>query len=254
MLRGMTQPQRPEVCPACGRYPDVARFCLRCGVLNSHPLSGDRAAPYLYRLAAELLDLLIFALGIAPWLIWMWYTARDGQSPAKRLLGMYVIAEDGQPISPQRMWMRELGIKRLLFGLLGYLFSGLPTLIDGGWMLLNPDRQCVHDRMVGTLVVVHREPFAAPRGPAPRPDLSGCRAAAAGAAGRVAARAPAASRSRSGPGAGRPGPAAGAAGARAAARGAVAVRVRATAGGSGAAAAGGGRDAAGRLGQLFAGA
>ena len=40
-------------------------------------------------------------------------------------------------------------------------------------MLLNPDRQCVHDRMVGTLVVVHRESFAAPRGPAPRPDLSG---------------------------------------------------------------------------------
>ena len=69
--------------------------------------------------------------------------------------------------------MRELAIKRLLFGLLGYVFTGLPTLIDGGWMLLNPDRQCVHDRMVGTLVVVHREPFAIPRGPAPRPDLSG---------------------------------------------------------------------------------
>ena len=173
MLRGMTQPQRPEVCPACGRYPDVARFCLRCGVLNSHPLSGDRAAPHLYRLAAELLDLLIFALGIAPWLIWMWFTARDGQSPGKRLLGMYVIAEDGQPISPKRMWIRELAIKRLLFGLLGYLFTGLPTIVDGGWMLLNPDRQCMHDRMVGTLVVVHREPFAIPRGPAPRPDLSG---------------------------------------------------------------------------------
>ena len=231
----------------------MARFCLRCGVLNSHPLSGDRAAPYLYRLAAELLDLLIFALGIAPWLIWMWYTARDGQSPGKRLLGMYVIAEDGQPISPQRMWMRELGIKRLLFGLLGYLFSGVPTLIDGGWMLLNPDRQCVHDRMVGTLVVVHREPFAAPRGPAPRPDLSGVAlpppappAVLPPERPRPPAPAPA--------GAGRAGPAAGAAGARAAARGVVAVRVRATASGSGAAAAGGGRDAAGRLGRLRAGA
>ena len=155
------QPQRPEVCPACGRYPDVARFCLRCGVLNSHPQSGDRAAPYLYRLAAEALDLLIFALGVIPWLIWMWYTARDGQSPAKRLLGMYVLAEDGQPITPQRMWMRELGIKRLLFGLLGYLFVGLPTIVDGGWMMLNPDRQCVHDRMVGTLVVLRREPRSA---------------------------------------------------------------------------------------------
>ena len=136
----MTQPQRREVCPVCGLYPDVGRFCLKCGTLNSHPHSGDRAAPYRYRLAAELLDLLIFALGVLPWLVWMWHTANDGQSPGKRLLGMYVLAEDGQAITPQRMWMRELAIKRLLFGLLGYLFTGIPTLVDGGWMLLNPDR------------------------------------------------------------------------------------------------------------------
>lgn len=158
----MTQAQRPETCPACGEYPDVGRFCLRCWTLNSHPLSGDRAASLLYRLAAELLDILILALGIIPWLVWMWFTSRDGQSPGKRLLKMYVLAEDGQPVTPQRMWMREFAIKRLLFGFLGYLFVGLPTIVDGGWMLLNPDRQCVHDRMVGTLVVVRRAPVVAP--------------------------------------------------------------------------------------------
>ena len=161
MLCGMTQAQRPETCPACGQYPDVARFCLRCGVLNSHPQSGDYAAPWYRRLYAELLDILILALGIVPWLVWMWRTSRDGQSPGKRLLGMQVLAEDGQPVSPQRMWMRELAIKRLLFGLLGYLFMGLPTIANGGWMMLNPDRQCVHDRMVGTLVVVRRTPVVA---------------------------------------------------------------------------------------------
>ena len=157
----MTQPQRPEVCPACGRYPDVARFCLRCAVLNSHPYSGDYAAPWHRRLAAELLDIAILLLGVVPWLLWMRQTSRDGQTPGKRLLRMYVLSEDGQPLTPQRMWMREFGIKRLLFGLLGHLFLGLPTIVDGVWMLLNPDRQCVHDRMVGTLVVVRRPPLAA---------------------------------------------------------------------------------------------
>jgi hypothetical protein len=55
------------------------------------------------------------------------------------------------------MWMRELVIKRLLLGLVGYGLTLLGPIINAGWILLNPDRQCVHDRLVGTLVVVRRE-------------------------------------------------------------------------------------------------
>ncbi len=87
----------------------------------------------------------------------MWFTSRDGQSPAKRLLDLYVIDEAGQAISLQRMWMRELVIKRLLLGLIGYAFGLLGPIINAGWILLNPDRQCVHDLMVGALVVIRRE-------------------------------------------------------------------------------------------------
>ena len=87
----------------------------------------------------------------------MWFTSRDGQSPAKSLLDLYVINEAGQEITPQRMWMRELVIKRLLLGFIGYAFGLLGPIINAGWILLNPDRQCVHDRMVGTLVVIRRE-------------------------------------------------------------------------------------------------
>ncbi|MDE2967039.1 MAG: RDD family protein [Chloroflexota bacterium] len=148
---------RSEHCPVCDQYPGVGAFCSECGVLASHPTSGDYAAPYLRRLAGEVLDLLIFLL-LPIWLYWMWFTSRDGQSPAKSLLDLYVIAESGQPITPQRMWVRELVIKRLLLGLVGYLFSLLGPIINAGWILMNPDRQCVHDRMVGTLVVVRREP------------------------------------------------------------------------------------------------
>ena len=148
---------RSEHCPACDDYPGVGAFCTSCGVLASHPTSGDYAAPYVRRLAGELLDLLIFLL-LPIWLYWMWFTSREGQSPAKSLLDLYVIAESGQPITPQRMWVRELLIKRLLLGLIGYLFTLLGPIINAGWILLNPDRQCVHDRMVGTLVVVRREP------------------------------------------------------------------------------------------------
>lgn len=155
---------RSEHCPACDDYPGVGAFCSACGVLASHPTSGDYAAPYLRRLAGELLDLLIFLL-VPIWLYWMWFTSREGQSPAKSLLDLYVIAESGQPITPQRMWVRELLIKRLLLGLIGYLFTLLGPIINAGWILLNPDRQCVHDRMVGTLVVVRRQPpeLAQPR-------------------------------------------------------------------------------------------
>ena len=146
---------RSERCPICDEYPGVGAFCGECAVLMSHPTSGDYAAPYLRRLAGEVLDLLIFAL-LPIWLYWMWFSSQDGQSPAKSLLDLYVIHESGQPVTPQRMWMRELVIKRLLLGLLGYLFGLLGPLIDAGWILLNPDRQCIHDRMVGTLVVVRR--------------------------------------------------------------------------------------------------
>lgn len=157
----MTTPRpralRSEHCPVCDEYPGVGAFCSSCGVLASHPTSGDYAAPYLRRLAGELIDLLIFLL-LPIWLYWMWFSSRDGQSPAKSLLDLYVIAESGQPITPQRMWVRELVIKRLLLGLIGYAFSLLGPIINAGWILMNPDRQCVHDRMVGTLVVVRREP------------------------------------------------------------------------------------------------
>lgn len=179
---------RAEHCPICNEYPGVGVFCSQCSVLMSHPTSGDYAAPYVRRLGCELLDLLIFLL-LPVWLYMMWFTSRDGQSPAKSLLGMYVINEAGQEVTPQRMWLRELVIKRLLLGLIGYAFGLLGPIINAGWILLNPDRQCVHDRMVGTLVVVRREaptpydrapefavadaqmPPPAPRGPRVRPPI-----------------------------------------------------------------------------------
>ncbi len=161
-----TSALRAEHCPVCEKYPGVGAFCSECGVLSSHPTSGDYAAPYLHRLAGEILDLLIFLL-LPIWLAWMWTTARDGQSPAKSLLNLYVIHESGQPLTPQRMWVRELVIKRLLLGLVGYALSLLGPIINAGWILMNPDRQCVHDRFVGTLVVVRRDPPALAR-PAPQ--------------------------------------------------------------------------------------
>ena len=148
-------PLRAERCPVCGEYPDVGVFCEACLVLNSHPQAGDYAASYWLRLAGELIDLVLFLL-LPIWLVWMWFASREGQSPGKAMLGMYVIHESGQPITPQRMWVRELLIKRLLLGLVGYLFGFLGPILNAGWIMFNPDRQCMHDRMVGTLVVVHR--------------------------------------------------------------------------------------------------
>ncbi|MDE2932267.1 MAG: RDD family protein [Chloroflexota bacterium] len=59
---------------------------------------GPQLASQGRRLAGAVLDVGIFllTLGIG-WVIWYLIAVRRGQSPAKRLLGMRVIREDGAP-------------------------------------------------------------------------------------------------------------------------------------------------------------
>jgi uncharacterized RDD family membrane protein YckC len=111
------------------------------------------------RLGAYLLDILLvpFTLGIG-WIIWSLFAWRRGQSPAKQLLGMYVV-HDGKRASWWRMLVRELFCKWLAgavcFGLapLTYGVTLIPYYL---WLCLDPDHKALWDRMAGTRVLEER--------------------------------------------------------------------------------------------------
>ena len=96
-------------------------------------------------------------LGVG-WLVWSLLAWRRGQSPAKQLLGMYVV-HDGRPASWKRMAAREIlckGIVGVICGLLARPTYGLSLLPYYFWLCFNVDREALWDRPAGTHVVEDR--------------------------------------------------------------------------------------------------
>jgi len=110
---------------------------------------GVNAASLWRRFFASLLDsiLLILTLGVG-WLIWFFFTAQKGQSPGKSLLGLRCLKIDGSLPTAGAMWLRDVVIKALLWG----LFSPL-SLVAYLWAFFDKDKQALHDKMVNTVVV-----------------------------------------------------------------------------------------------------
>lgn len=126
------------------------------------------------RFAGFILDVLlaIFTLAIG-WLVWFLIIAGRGQTPAKQILRMRVVREDGQLASYGWMLLREIGVKIIAFAVLNF---ALVALIGGagGWVYLavfavcalwcvwDANRQCLWDKAVRTLVVHDPEGVGAP--------------------------------------------------------------------------------------------
>jgi uncharacterized RDD family membrane protein YckC len=89
-------------------------------------------------------------LGTAGFGIWCWLTIRNvlanGQSIAKKMLGIKVVRTDGSPISLGRIfWLRNV-----VNGLLGII--PLYQLVD--WLFIfGEPRQCLHDKLADTIVI-----------------------------------------------------------------------------------------------------
>jgi uncharacterized RDD family membrane protein YckC len=97
---------------------------------------------------------LVLALGaalmLAGGIAWIWLTilfvARNGQTIAKKIVGIKVVRSDGSPASLGRIfWLRNvvnglLGIIPL-YGLIDHLF------------IFGMQRQCLHDKIADTIVV-----------------------------------------------------------------------------------------------------
>jgi uncharacterized RDD family membrane protein YckC len=94
--------------------------------------------------------LAIGAVTLVGFTVWCWltikYVKRNGQSIAKKLLGIKVVRTDGSPASLGRvMWLRNVVNALIsivpLYGLVDTLF------------IFGESRQCLHDKIADTIVV-----------------------------------------------------------------------------------------------------
>jgi uncharacterized RDD family membrane protein YckC len=82
--------------------------------------------------------------------VWCWltfkYVRENGQTIAKRILGIKVIRSDGSPASVGRIfWLRNI-----VNGLLGIIpLYGLVEVL----FIFGDARQCLHDKIADTIVV-----------------------------------------------------------------------------------------------------
>ena len=152
-------------------------FCSSCEILSSDPQRRAYAASRWSRLGAFSLDYLIIWLTIGVgWLIWLAIVAPRGQSPGKSLLGLYIHRVDGDQANASHVWLREFGwdaalglIAIALLVLFGAFASSVEeflilwfwltvlfwsvSFLDAAWLLWDRDRQTLHDKVLGTLVV-----------------------------------------------------------------------------------------------------
>ena len=112
------------------------------------------------RLGAYSIDLVVsvFTLWIG-WYIWFAFTAPNGQTPGKQLLGLYVIKDDGTRAGGGYTWLRESLVKDLLFTILSLATSGILWFIGSLWLLWDRDRQCLWDKIASTHVAYSPNDF-----------------------------------------------------------------------------------------------
>jgi uncharacterized RDD family membrane protein YckC/type II secretory pathway pseudopilin PulG len=75
---------------------------------------------------------------------------RNGQTLGKQLVGIRVVRDDGYPVGPGIVLRRELLIK----GLLTWITLGAFELVDCLWPLGDPTNRALHDKIVGTHVLI----------------------------------------------------------------------------------------------------
>ena len=156
-----------------------AYFCSSCNVLTIDPRRQSYAATRWSRLGAFSLDYLIIWLTVGiGWLIWLAIVAPRGQSPGKSLLGLHIYRTSGEQAATGHVWLREFGwdaaigiVAVALLALLGAVASTVGeffilwfwltivfwafSFFDAAWVLWDRDRQTLHDKVLGTLVVEH---------------------------------------------------------------------------------------------------
>ena len=89
-------------------------------------------------------------LGLAGLIVWSWLTIKfvraNGQSIAKKMLGIKVVRADGSPVSVGRIfWLRN--VVNAVLGIIP-----LYGLVDA-LLIFGEPRQCIHDKLADTVVI-----------------------------------------------------------------------------------------------------
>lgn len=142
-------------CPLCGASGQEGLFCRGCKVYMVDATASVQRVTYNRRFfGTYLLEGLLFLVTlIIGWYIWLTFTAKTSQTPAKRLLNVYTLeVQTGQPITAGRVWVREVVVKQVGLAIANAVI-GVAWFVDGLWVLIDKNRQAVHDKIVGTIVI-----------------------------------------------------------------------------------------------------
>ncbi len=113
-------------------------------------LSIDRdAAP-----GALALVFMVSVLALAVYQSWL--LATEGQTLAKRWLGLRVVRVEDQG-NPG--FVRAVLLRSVVSSIIGSFFSFLYTILDVSFMLFREDRRAVHDLLASTEVIDERVPY-----------------------------------------------------------------------------------------------
>ena len=142
-----------RACPNCGREMGGGITCQFCQQVDGL-LTGVHLSSAGKRLGAHLLDgvIAVFTLVIG-WLIWSLIVFKNGQTPAKQLLGMRIVkVRTGRHASWGATFVREF-IAKTVIGVMGVITFGLGLTPAYFWICWDKNNQELWDKMVGTVVV-----------------------------------------------------------------------------------------------------
>lgn len=147
-------PPAAQHCPDCGTSENTpGLFCANCFHLKG-ATPNIRAATFIRRLAAFLLEPVLFflTLGIG-YIIWWLIVLADGQTPGKQLVGIRAVRADGRPLGWGMTFVREFVIKFLIIGTLSGFLFGIVFFVNYLLPLFDKDLQTIHDKVVSSVVV-----------------------------------------------------------------------------------------------------
>ena len=99
---------------------------------------------------ASIIAAVALLVAIGGFAAWCWlnflYVMRNGQSIAKKILGIKVVRSDGSPASLARIfWLRNV---------VNWFVSIIPLyFVIDGLFIFGESRQCVHDKIADTIVI-----------------------------------------------------------------------------------------------------
>lgn len=80
----------------------------------------------------------------------------NGQTVGKQVLNIRVVQEDGRPMDPGKVLVREVLVRGLLFGGISVItlgFGSILSLVDVLWPLWDDHRRALHDMIAKTRVI-----------------------------------------------------------------------------------------------------